>query len=321
MSEKELSEEKHPLIGKEFPVLSHGSIVLIDYMGSDSEIEQAARVSYGEGTRPVNETNVLLRYLKRHMHTSPFEQAEIKFKIKMPMDVNRQWIRHRTANVNEYSTRYSLPIDDTDTTDVWRLQSSNNKQGSDGELIEWPEDETGEFTWAKDTFDSPSDFLSETEEEAVRSCKMFYDTAVKFGIAREVARKNLTLSTYTELFWKCDLHNIMHFLMLRCDSHAQWEIRQYANLMAGIFQELFPLSYQAWYDYQFKSERMSRMEMQMLQEIYELAKQNYECDLAKDLATKYNLYKESDKSHREFEEFTSKFEQNYTDKGEFKIEF
>lgn len=608
-----MSEEKHPLIGKEFPVLSHGSIMLVDYMGSDQEIEEAARVSYGEGTRPVSATNTLLRYLRRKNHSSPFEQAELKFKIKMPMDVNRQWIRHRTAclagdvklhfsrwnsaqnkfnrlhkvsvkdiydrfqpttsktnyhnanhyykrdlakcmylrqidestkelrythivdiwesgekvifevqtesgktlkcskdhkiftkngwktlkqlkngdeiyildrhhfdspenipnkidekteewlpildwedyyeisnqgrvkriaggrgvrdlgrcktlqnhkgyyqtsinkpgtqsilhvhrevarafigepddadglyvchkdgnslnnnvdnlywgtssdnacdriyhhtttrihgvldkivsiksvgkemtydlevegpyhnfcandiivhnSVNEYSTRYSLPIDDTDTTEVWRLQSKDNKQGSCGEVTEWPEG----YDLEKNDYSSPSEFLSDCEAGVIEHCKSFYDVTQDFGVAKEVARKNLTLSTYTELFWKCDLHNIMHFLMLRCDSHAQLEIRKYANVMAGIVQELFPLSYQAWYDYQFKGEKMSRMEMQILQTLLgELDEEQ-----VKDLARKFGIYKDSDKSHREFDEFLGKFNQDYTDKGEFKL--
>lgn len=303
--------EKHPLIGKEFPVLSHGSIMLVDFMGSDQAIEEAARVSYGKGTRSVSATNALIRYLYRHSHSTPVEMCEVKFKIKLPMDVMRQLIRHRVFSVNEYSTRYSLPIDDTDRTDIWRIQSKNNKQGSDGELTDWP----GDFEDLQDLYNTPSECLSDLEQQVIDNSKYFYDTANKLGVAREVARKHLPLSTYTEIFWKGDLRGILHFMGLRCDGHAQWEIRQYSNLVAGIVQELFPLTYQAWYDYQFKGERMSRMEMQILQDLLgELDEEQ-----VKNLARKYNIYKDSDKSHREFEEFLAKFQKGYEDKGEFKL--
>lgn len=312
MSEK----EKHQLIGKQFKVLSAGSIMLVDYMGSDQAIEEAARVSYGEGTRPVSKTQTLIRYLYRHSHSTPLEMCEVKFKIKLPMDVMRQLIRHRVFSANEYSTRYSLPIDDTDITDVWRLQSTDNKQGSDGELTDWPD----EYSLERQEFATPSDFLSECENGVIEHSKSFYEVAQDFGIAREVARKHLPLSTYTEIFWKGDLRGILHFMGLRCDSHAQWEIRQYANIIAGIVKELFPLSYQAWYDYQFKAQSMSRMEMQALQEIFKLAQENYDGCLAKDLAKKYNLYDDTKKSHREYDEFVAKFNGNYNDENEFELE-
>ena len=300
---------KHELIGKEFKVLSHGSIMLVDYMGSDEEIENAARISYGEGTRPVSETRTLLRYLKRHWHTTPFEMAELKFKIKMPMDVNRQWIRHRTANVNEYSTRYSNPIDDTDTTPVWRKQSTNNKQGSDGKVTEWPEgcEWECEIEW----HDTPSSFLSEMEQETIKACKSFYDITQQFGVAKEVSRKHLPLSTYTEIFWKCDLHNIMHFLRLRCDSHAQQEIREYANIMAGICKELFPLSMEAWYDYAHMSRNFSRQEMKILQHVLD-REQIRNSGVLKTLAQQVGLYDPNRKSNREYDEFVKKFADNYS---------
>lgn len=600
---------KHELIGKEFKVLSHGSIMLVDYMGSDEEIENAARISYGEGTRPVSETRTLLRYLKRHWHTTPFEMAELKFKIKMPMDVNRQWIRHRTAclsgdtqlvfsrpcdgkayrmsvkdvfdkfqptenktrpdkqknayhkkdrvqsmnlrcinedtgevlytnivdiwesgvktcylltlkngrsikcsadhriftpsgwttlknlsvgdevitaspnindnipyfntidadieqwlpmpdwedyyeisdqgrvrrivggrgsssygrckkltisngraktslnrpgkqetilvhrqvlrafdgepesdsllachidgnslnnslenlywgnnqdnaddmiahgtttrltsmpvkiksiveigqemtydlevsgrwhnfaaddiivhnSVNEYSTRYSNPIDDTDTTSVWRKQSTNNKQGSEGEVTEWPDSDR-----VKDTFGpeiasglTPQDFLSELEQEVIQAGKSFYEITQEFGVAKEVSRKHLPLSTYTEIFWKCDLHNIMHFLRLRCDSHAQQEIREYANIMAGICKELFPLSMEAWYDYAHMSRNFSRQEMRVLQHLLD-REQIRNSDVLKTLAQQVGLYDPNRKSNREYDEFVKKFSDSYS---------
>lgn len=295
---------KHELIGKEFKVLSHGSIMLVDYMGSDAEISEAARVSYGKGTRSVNDDINLLRYLKRHHHTTPFEMAEIKFKIKIPMDAHRQFVRHRTANINEYSTRYSEPIDDTDTTQVWRTQSKSNKQGSAAIVgDEWPE---GTESLKGLGFTSPSQLLTQMESEVVDTAFGFYDIARKFDVAREQARKNLPLSTYTELFWKCDLHNIMHFLRLRCDSHAQQEIREYANIMAGIALEIFPISMQAWYDYNHKAVSMSRNEMAILKCVVD----TYDVDLSS-IFEELKEMNEMNLSKREKTEFLSKFKQNY----------
>lgn len=314
---------KHELIGKEFKVLSHGSIMLVDYMGSDADIENAARISYGEGTRPVSKTRTLLRYLKRHWHTTPFEMAELKFKIKMPMDVNRQWIRHRTANVNEYSTRYSNPINDTDITSVWRKQSTNNKQGSDGEVTEWPVEDGYNWGYEKQEYESPSIFLSEVEAETINGCKDFYEITQKFGVAKEVSRKHLPLSTYTEIFWKCDLHNIMHFLKLRCDSHAQQEIREYANIMAYIVKELFPISMEAWYDYAHKSVNFSRQEMIILKEVLGQVNAEYPSgDFLKDMAKSVGLYDETKKSNREYDELVKKFSDDYTKtiEDEFNLE-
>lgn len=293
---------EHELIGKRFKVLSHGYIELIEFMGSDAGVEQAARISYGEGTRATSDTINLLRYLMRHYHTTPFEMAEMKFRIKMPMDVNRQWIRHRTANVNEYSTRYSLPINDTDETYEWRQQSVDNKQGSDGPIPdEWPDDPI----WQpfKDDFGFPADYLSAKEKGIHKVCKEFYEECVELGVARELARKNLPLSTYTEIVWKCDLHNIMNFLRLRCDSHAQQEIREYANVMAGIVKQVFPISFEAWYDYVHMSSKFSRQEMQILQRALNRIPQE---DLEQ-------LVNESDISSkkRERREFLQKLSKNY----------
>ena len=199
------------ILGKTFPVLDHGHIRVIDYMGDDAAIVQAARVSYGAGTKKVHEDRGLIRYLLRNAHTTPFEMCKLKLHVRVPMDCWRQWIRHRTASVNEYSTRYSEAISDQQTTlpGEWRLQAMMNKQGSEGFL----DAATGEE-------------LTRTEAEFHQAAHDLYDTRIEQGVAREQARKDLPLSTYTEAYWSIDLHNLLHFLYLRMDSHAQYEIRQ-----------------------------------------------------------------------------------------------
>lgn len=244
------------ILGKKFHVLDKGFIRVIDYLGADESIVQAARVSYGKGTKSVSEDEGLIRYLLRHTHTTPFEMCELKFHVRMPMDVMRQWIRQRTANVNEYSTRYSEAIDDKQKTDSgdWRLQSELNKQGSSGNVIEW----TKEF---KDTNpdllqiigdETPGEYLSEQERIFHLRAKMIYEERLQLGVAKEQARKDLPLSTYTEAYWKCDLHNILHFLSLRMDSHAQLEIRSFANVMGDIVSRWCPIAWAAWNDYNFR---------------------------------------------------------------------
>src|SRR6266404_3140035 len=199
---------------KKFPVLDDGFVCLVDVMGDDQSVVQAARVSYGEGTRKVSDDRGLIRYLLRHRHTTPFEMAEIKVLLRVPMDCWRQWIRHRTANVNEYSTRYSEAIDACQKTpsDNWRTQAVVNKQGS-GDMLDV----------------AVGGELSNAEAELHRFSREIYETRLKAGVAREQARKDLPLSTYTEAYWKIDLHNLLHFLALRMDAHAQQEIRDYAS--------------------------------------------------------------------------------------------
>lgn len=241
-----MSNTNESLRWKKFPVLNDGFVCLVDWMGSDEAVVQAARVSYGEGTRKVSDNRTLLRYLMRHQHTTPFEMAEIKFLVRVPMDCWRQWIRHRTASVNEYSTRYSLAIDSTYeiASDGWRLQAQSNRQGSEGAL----DAETGSA-------------LTEEESAFHRQARELYQKRVDAGIAREQARKDLPLSTYTEAYWKIDLHNLFHFLALRMESNAQWEIVQYATAMAeNIVRPLFPLSYEAFLDYQLGMTRLSRLD-------------------------------------------------------------
>ncbi len=247
-------------LGTKIPVLDDGYIQLVDVMGTDKCIEDAARVSYGEGTRATSATEGLLRYLMRHRHTTPFEMVEMKFKVRVPMDCWRQWIRHRTANVNEYSTRYSIAIDSQQETGIaeWRVQSKTNKQGSEEGKIDWPESGNPGFE------DTPETWLTERERRLHSLAREVYDERIAMGVAREQARKDLPLSTYTEAFWKCDLHNIFHFLSLRMDSHAQKEIRDYAFAMAGMVESRFPIAYKAFSDYRLNGMFLTGIELEAL---------------------------------------------------------
>jgi thymidylate synthase (FAD) len=238
------------ILGIPFRVLNDGFVRLIDYMGSDGSIVQAARVSYGKGTKKVHQDRGLIRYLMRHHHTTPFEMCEIKLHVRVPMDCWRQWIRHRTASVNEYSTRYSEAIDSAQLTDErqWREQSGGNRQGSRGFLAQ----EVGSE-------------LSEKEAALIQSSRRLYQERLEAGVAREQARKDLPLSTYTEAYWKIDLHNLLHFLALRMDAHAQWEIRSYATVIGEqILSRWCPITWEAFQDYRFHSATLSRREQQII---------------------------------------------------------
>lgn len=238
------------ILGKKFPVLDNGFVRVIDYMGSDEAIVQAARVSYGKGTKKVSEDRGLIRYLLRNRHTTPFEMCEIKFHIRIPMDSWRQWIRHRTANVNEYSTRYSIAIDASQKTahDEWRIQAKDNKQGSAG------------------FFDvKAGEKLSQREKELQDFSRTIYHERLELGVAREQARKDLPLSTYTEAYWKIDLHNLLHFLSLRMDEHAQYEIRTYAKTIGEeIVAKWCPMAWEAFKDYSMNSITLSEKETTLL---------------------------------------------------------
>ena len=238
---------------KKIPVLDQGFVCLVDVMGEDSSIVQAARVSYGEGTKKVSDDRTLLRYLMRHQHTTPFEMAEIKLLVRVPMDCWRQWIRHRTASVNEYSTRYSVAVDAAYSTapDAWRTQSESNRQGSGGCL----DTDTGRS-------------LTDEEEKLHRFTREVYDRRIEQGVAREQARKDLPLSTYTEAYWKVDLHNLFRFLGLRMEANAQYEIREYATIIGEkIVQPLFPYCWEAFLDYQLGSLRLSRLEQGVIRHL------------------------------------------------------
>ncbi len=245
---------------KKFPVLNDGYVCLVDVMGDDSSVVQAARVSYGEGTRKVSDDRTLIRYLLRHRHTTPFEMVELKFLVRVPMDCWRQWIRHRTASVNEYSTRYSIAIDSAQSTpvDEWRTQAQNNRQGSD----DWIPTDIGQTLTASET---------ELQEHARR----VYQERLDLGVAREQARKDLPLATYTEAYWKVNLHNLLHFLALRMDSHAQLEIREYsATIGRQIVQPLYPLVWEAFEDYRLQASGLTRLEIGCIQRLMQQAAAN-----------------------------------------------
>ncbi len=246
--------EMEEILGKPFHVLDDGFVRVVDYMGSDASIVQAARVSYGKGTKKRHQDRGLIRYLMRHQHTTPFEMCEIKLHVRVPMDTWRQWIRHRTANVNEYSTRYSIAINAAYETapEAWRLQATVNRQGSEGFLN--PKDGAA---------------LSKKEKELHELARQVYEERLQLGVAREQARKDLPLCTYTEAYWKIDLHNLLHFLRLRMDEHAQYEIRQYARIIGEeIVQRWVPLTWEAFQDYVFNAQTFSRLELEILKALY-----------------------------------------------------
>ena len=228
------------------PILDHGFVRVVDYMGDDTSIVQAARVSYGKGTKKVSTDAGLIKYLMRHWHSTPFEMCEIKYHVKLPIFIARQWIRHRTANVNEYSARYSILDKEfyLPTTENLAAQSQNNRQGR-GEVLE------GER--AKNVLDILKKDAEQTYKNYETMLNVRYDGTVidenGIGLARELARMNLTLNTYTQWYWKTDLLNLMNFLRLRADSHAQFEIRAYADAMLDTLKKWVPITYEAFMDY------------------------------------------------------------------------
>lgn len=258
--------EVEALRWKKYHCGSDGFICLVDAMGDDGSIVSAARVSYGKGTKAVQDDKNLIRFLYRHGHSTPFEMVEFKFLVRVPMDIWRQWIRHRTANVNEYSTRYSEAIDSCAKVTDWRAQSTANKQGSSGFVTEWPEGIEVQFHENRlsgtygigpgyidvATGTTPQEYLSSRERDVHEAARRVYEERLKFGVAREVARKDLPLSNYTEAYWKCDLRNVLNFLSLRMDSHAQLEIREYANAMYEIVKQICPIAIEAFDEYDFR---------------------------------------------------------------------
>ena len=228
------------------PILDHGFIRVIDYMGDDTSIVQAARVSYGKGTKQVSTDSGLIKYLMRHWHSTPFEMCEIKYHVKLPIFIARQWIRHRTANVNEYSARYSILDKEFYLPSNKNLaaQSQNNRQGR-GDIIDGDQ--------AKEVLNLLKSDAERTYENYEKMLNQRYDGSIidekKSGLARELARMNLTLNTYTQWYWKTDLLNLMNFLRLRADSHAQYEIRSYADAMLDTLKRWVPITYEAFMDY------------------------------------------------------------------------
>ena len=251
----------------EVKIHEHGLVALLDVMPrfapvgktADFAIVQAARVSYGEGTKHISEDRGLIRYLARHRHTTPFEMIEFKFHHVMPIFVARQWIRHRTANVNEYSARYSVVKDRfyRPSVEGVRQQSKTNRQGGEG---------PADVSTAEDFLR----YLEETEKAQYAG----YEKAIEGGIARELARVGLPLSVYTEWYWKIDLHNLLHFLSLRMDPHAQQEIRDYANAMFGLIQPIVPVAAEAFLDYRLNAMSLSGLEIEALRTGQPLASDN-----------------------------------------------
>jgi thymidylate synthase (FAD) len=242
------------ILYEQIPVLDHGFIRVVDYMGDDSAIVQAARVSYGKGTKQVSKDAGLIRYLMRHWHTTPFEMCELKLHVKLPMFVARQWIRHRTANVNEYSARYSVLDKEFYIPSPAQLatQSTINNQGR-GELLEGEEAERA-LTWLKEDAERCYDHYQEMLNEDAAGNKLDDD---KKGLARELARMNLPVNAYTQWYWKIDLHNLFHFLHLRADPHAQYEIRVYADAIFEVVKKWLPIAAQAFEDYRMGAAHMS----------------------------------------------------------------
>ncbi len=245
-TKRAVSPELEKILYDAVPALDHGFVRVVDYMGDDTSIVQAARVSYGKGTKQVSTDSGLIKYLMRHWHSTPFEMCEIKYHIKLPIFIARQWIRHRTANVNEYSARYSILDKEFYLPSQKNLaaQSINNRQGR-GEIIEG---------------DQAKEILKLLKEDAERTYNNYegmlnerFDGSKidnsKKGLARELARMNLTLNTYTQWYWKTDLLNLMNFLRLRADSHAQYEIRVYADIMLDSLKRWVPITYEAFMDY------------------------------------------------------------------------
>ncbi len=228
------------------PVLDHGFVRVIDYMGDDAAVVQAARVSYGKGTKRVNEDRGLIQYLMRHRHTTPFEMCEIKYHVKLPIFVARQWIRHRTANVNEYSARYSILDNEfyLPAPEHLAVQSTSNRQGRGDSL---PPDEAARVLdlLREDSMRSYRDYAYMLNED--ESGKAVDES--RSGLARELARMNLSLNFYTQWYWKTDLHNLLHFLSLRADAHAQYEIRVYADAMIETLERWVPLVAEAFRQY------------------------------------------------------------------------
>ncbi|XWO14045.1 Thymidylate synthase ThyX [Candidatus Hepatincola sp. Pdp] len=264
-----ISVDLENILYEQFNVLDSGFIRVIDYMGNDSSIAQAARVSYGKGTKTISDDTGLIRYLLRYKHTTPFEMCEIKFHIKAPIFVARQWLRHRTANVNEYSARYSI-LDESyylpDHEQI-KVQSVSNKQGR------------GE-SFSKKTTNEIVNNLNIASKEAVKLYQELLTIADsesnKQGLAKELARIILPVNMYTQFYWKIDLHNLLHFLMLRADSHAQYEIRVYAEKMLELVAKWVPITYQAFLDYTVNSHTFSAKEMAVLHKIINNEKVDYE---------------------------------------------
>ncbi len=247
--------EAEAILDKEYPVLDKGFVRLVDYFGGDQRIVQSARVSYGEGTKSVSQDGALIDYLLRHQHTSPFEQVVMTFHVKMPIFVARQWVRHRTGRMNEVSGRYSIMKDEFYVPEADKVapQSKDNKQGRSTEAFD------------KETADKIIGQLEEGQKAAYES----YNELIDSGLAREIARINLPLSLYTEFYWEMDLHNLFHFLKLRLDSHAQYEIRVYAEVILEMCRKVAPMATESFINHMNHGVNFSGEEMEALRAVME----------------------------------------------------
>ena len=284
--------ELENILYQPFEVLDHGFVRVIDYMGDDSAIVQSARVSYGKGTKQISNDKGLIKYLMRHRHSTPFEMCEIKFHIKLPIFIARQWIRHRTANVNEYSARYSILDKEFYIPSMENVaaQSTINNQGR-GEVLS--SDEAAEVISilkkdAEQTYANYETLLNENPNgESIDSSKP--------GVARELARMNLTLNTYTQWYWKIDLNNLLHFPALRADAHAQYEIRVYADIMMDIVKKWVPIAADAFEDYRIGGTEVSAKEINLLKKL---------------LKGEHASFEDEGISKREWSELQKKFDLN-----------
>ncbi len=243
-------EAAEEILDKSFPVLDKGFVRLVDYLGSDQRIVQSARVSYGEGTKSYRQDKGLINYLLRNDHTSPFEQVVFTFHIKAPIFVARQWVRHRTARMNEISGRYSVMKDEcyVPSCDKIALQAEDNKQGRQAEAVDAA------------TAEKVQSLLTKNSEETFKA----YNELLEMGIAREISRINLPLSMYTEFYWEIDLHNLFHFLALRLDGHAQYEIRAYAEVMLEMVRAVCPIATEAFENHKRGGKSFSKREVEAL---------------------------------------------------------
>lgn len=268
---------------------NHGFVVLVDHMGSDADISEAARISYGQGTKTINDDRNLIRYLMRHQHTTPFEMCEVKFMIKMPIFIMRQLVRHRTASINEYSGRYSEMSDEFYVPDAEYLapQSQTNRQGRDGEM------EIG----TKVRVLARMEYINKVSYDA-------YQGQLSDELSRELARITLPLNNYTIIYWKANLKNFLHMIHLRADSHAQQEIQDFANAMYELAKPLFPIACEAWEDYQQDGMYLSRQEAEMLRS---LVNKDKWIDYAAGMRNDKAIRAQHGISQRELDEFRNKF--------------
>lgn len=273
-----VSPSLEEILEKEIPVLDNGFIRVIDYMGNDCSIVQAARVSYGAGTKHQNTDKALIDYLMRHDHTTPFEMCEIKFHVKLPIFVARQWMRHRTGSFNEYSARYSVLQDEYYLPNKNHItqQSDTNKQARD---------------MSKTINDEKADQFIELSKEKISECYKLYLEMMENGVAREIARTVLPVTYYTQFYWKVNLHNLLHFTRLRAHQSAQFEIRQYAEKIIEIIEKWVPFAYEAFLEHKQNSKRLSNKNTKFIQKVF-----NKEYDIKEKF---YEYVKESELSQRD----------------------